>query len=155
MKKWSAIVLAVLVVAFAGFVATKRVSPVSWGWWGDVNTHAGLALKGYDPVAYFDARTATPGNSQYSYDWRGATWQFSNARNRDLFSQAPGSYAPQFGGFCSFAVSKGVTADTSPDAWHIEGGNLYLFADNDVKKQWVDGIAGGSLKSSLANWSKR
>lgn len=155
MKKWLVIGLGVLIIAVGGFVVTKRVSPISWGWWGDVNTSSGLALQGYDPVAYFDAERATPGDSQYSYDWGGATWQFSSASNRDMFAQSPASYAPQFGGFCSFAVSKGVTANISPSAWHIEGGNLYLFADRDVKEQWVDGIADGSMKASVANWSKR
>lgn len=155
MKKWITIGLIVLVMAIGGFVVTKKVSPVSWGWWGDVNTSSGLALQGYDPVAYFETAQPTSGNNQFTYDWGGATWQFSTARSRDLFAQRPESYAPQFGGYCSFAVGKGVTADISPAAWHIDGGNLYLFADENVKNDWVNAIDEGSIEASNENWAKR
>ena len=155
MKKWLAIGVVVLMVLIGGFAVTKKVSPVSWGWWGEVNASSGLALKGYDPVAYFEAGKPTAGDSQFSYEWSGATWQFSSAANRDLFAQSPESYAPQFGGFCSFAVSKGVTADISPNAWHISDGALYLFADENVKTEWVAAIDEGSMKASADNWSKR
>jgi YHS domain-containing protein len=155
MKKWLTIGLVVLVLAIGVFAVTKKVSPVSWGWWGDVNTSSGLALQGYDPVAYFEAGTSTPGDSQFTHDWGGATWQFSSARNRDLFAETPESYSPQFGGFCSFAVSKGVTADISPSAWHIEGGKLYVFADENVRDDWVNAIDEGSIDASEENWSKR
>ena len=155
MKKWLSIGLIVVIVAIGGFAVVKKVSPVSWGWWGDVNTSSGIALKGYDAVAYFEAGQVTIGDSQFSYDWNGATWQFSSADNRDLFEQNPESYAPQFGGFCSFAVSKGVTADISPNAWHIDDGSLYLFADENVRNDWVDGIDEGSIEASSENWSKR
>ena len=155
MKKWLTIGLIVLIVAIGVFAVSKKVSPVSWGWWGDVNTSSGLAIQGYDPVAYFEAGTPTPGDSQYTHDWGGAIWQFSSASNRDQFAAAPESYSPQFGGFCSFAVSKGVTADISPSAWHIEGGRLFLFADNNVKNDWVNAIDKGSIEASEASWSKR
>lgn len=155
MKKWLAIGIVVLMVLIGGFAVTKKVSPVSWGWWGEVNASSGLALKGYDPVAYFEAGKPTAGDSQFSYEWSGATWQFSSAANRDLFAQSPESYAPQFGGFCSFAVGKGVTADISPDAWRIDSGNLYLFADKNVRDEWVDKLDEGSLDASVENWSKR
>ncbi len=155
MKKWLAIGLVVLIIAIAAFAVTKKVSPVSWGWWGEVNASSGLALKGYDPVAYFEAGKATAGDSQFSYQWNGATWQFSSAANQELFAQSPESYAPQFGGFCSFAVSKGVTADISPSAWHISDGALYLFADENVKTDWVAAIDEGSMQASEDSWSKR
>ncbi len=155
MKKWLVIGGVVLIVLIGGFAITKKVSPVSWGLWGDVNASSGLALKGYDPVAYFEVGKATVGDSQFSYEWSGANWQFSSAANRDLFAQSPENYAPQFGGFCSFAVSKGVTADISPNAWHISDGALYLFADEKVKEDWVATIDDGSMKASADNWSKR
>jgi YHS domain-containing protein len=155
LKKWLAIALVLVIVAIAGFATSKKVSPVSWGWWGEVNTTSGLALQGYDPVAYFSAGRPTVGDSQFTYDWNGAAWQFASAKNRDLFAGSPESYAPQFGGFCSFAVGKGVTADISPTAWHIENGRLYLFADEKVKADWVAAIDEGSMKASVENWSKR
>ena len=155
MKKWLAIGFVVLIVAMGGFAVTKKVSPISWGWWGDINTSSGLALAGYDPVAYFDAGKSMPGDEQFTYDWGGVTWQFSTASNRGLFEQSPESYAPQFGGFCSFAAGKGVTAGISPDAWHIDNGKLYLFADKNVREEWVEKIDEGSLAASVENWSKR
>ena len=155
MKKWLVIGGVVLIVLIGGFAITKKVSPVSWGLWGDVNASSGLALKGYDAVAYFEVGEPTAGDSQFSYEWSGATWQFSSAANRDMFAQSPENYAPQFGGFCSFAVSKGVTADISPNAWHISDGALYLFADENVKKDWVAAIDEGSMKASADSWSKR
>ena len=155
MKKWLAIGLVVLITAIGTFAVSEKVSPLSWGLWGEVNASSGLALKGYDPVSYFEVGEPTAGDSQFSYEWTGTTWQFSSAANRDLFAQSPESYAPQFGGFCSFAVSKGVTADISPNAWHISDGALYLFADENVKKDWVAAIDEGSMKASADNWSKR
>ncbi len=86
---------------------------------------------------------------------RGHVWRFANARNRQRFVQNPDSYMPQFGGFCSFAVSKGVTANISPDAWHIEDDRLYLFADKKVRGEWVNNIDEGSMNDSVENWSKR
>ena len=96
-----------------------------------------------------------PGDSEFSYEWGDATWQFSSADNMALFIQDPESYAPQFGGFCSFAVSKGFTADISPDAWHINDGKLYVFMDKKVQAEWVSGIADGTLEASSTNWETR
>jgi len=155
MKKWLAIGLMVVIVAVGGFAYVKKVSPISWGWWGDINTSSGLALAGHDPVAFFENGASMAGDRQFAYEWGGATWHFSTAGNRDLFELTPEYYAPQFGGFCSFAAGKGVTADISPDAWHIEGGKLYLFADQKVRDEWVGKIDEGSLEESVENWSKR
>ena len=155
MKTWVIGVVAVLVVVVGTFAGVKKVSPLSWGMWGTYNTSAGLALKGYDPVAYVLEAKATLGDSQYSYDWGDATWQFDSADNRALFELNPAAYAPQFGGFCSFAASKGFTADISPDAWHVADGKLYVFADKDVQAEWVAGMDDGMLEASTANWEKR
>ena len=155
MKKWTIAILGILIVAVGAFAGVKKVSPVSWGLWGNYNTSAGLALKGYDPVAYIQDAKATPGDSQFSYEWGEVTWQFANADNMALFELDPVTYAPQFGGFCSFAASKGFTADISPDAWHVIDGKLYVFADKNVQADWVAGIGDGTLEASTANWQKR
>lgn len=155
MKKWILIAAGVVVVAVAAFLLVEKVSPVGWGFWGTYNTSSGVALKGYDPVAYHTDDQAIPGDNRFSYDWGGARWQFANAQNRDLFSMTPEAYAPEFGGFCSFAVTKGFTADIDPEAWHMEDGKLYVFANTDVRDSWVDAIGDGSIKAAEANWSKR
>ena len=72
-----------------------------------------------------------------------------------VFFENPEKYAPQFGSFCAFAVSKGFTADIMADAWHIEDGNLYVFADKNVRDEWVVLLPDGSLQSSEENWAKR
>lgn len=155
MKRWGFAGLGVVVLLLGMFVVVKRVSPISWGLWGTQNTSSELAIKGYDPVAYFELEQPAQGSNLFVHDWGGATWQFSSVENRDLFAGRPESYAPQFGGFCSFAVSKGFTADASPDAWHIEDGKLYMFMDKNVRNDWVAGIGEGSLEKSTANWAKR
>lgn len=155
MKMWVLIGIGVVVVLVGGFLVAKKVSPVGWGWWGVYNSSSGIALKGYDPVAYFNSKQPTQGDSRFAHDWSGVTWQFSSAENMNLFSENPESYAPKFGGFCSFAVSKGFTADISPDAWYVEGGNLYVFADQNVRDNWVASLDEGSLEKSTANWVQR
>ena len=147
--------LGAVVVLIAAFATVKKVSPVSWGMWGNYNTSSDVALKGYDPVAYFNGGEPTMGDAQYSHEWGEVTWQFVSDENRALFIDDPATFAPQFGGFCSFAVGKGFTADISPDAWHIENSSLYVFADQNVRDQWVAGLGDGSLEKSTANWAKR
>jgi YHS domain-containing protein len=99
-------------------------------------TAENLAVKGFDTVAYFTEQTAVPGNPQYSFIWNGAKWYFSSAENMEKFKAAPETYAPQFGGYCSFAVSKGYTADADPQAWKIVDGKLFLNYNQKVKEMW-------------------
>ncbi len=154
MKNKIIAIVGILVIVVGTFATVKKVSPVSWGMWGNYNTASGLALKGYDPVAYIQDSEATAGNSEFTVAWGDANWQFTSAENMTLFEQDPEAYAPQFGGFCSFAASKGFTADSSPDAWHVLDGKLYVFADENVQADWVAGIDGGTLEASIANWDK-
>jgi len=138
--KITAIIVAILVLFAGVFVTTNKVSPVSWGWWGEVNADSGVALFGNDPVSYSDAGEPVKGSADIHYDWRGARWHFASETSRARFEQSPETYAPQFGGFCAFAVSKGFTAKASVDAWEVLDGKLYLFADNNVKQQWIDDV---------------
>lgn len=153
--KYVYIGIAVIVVLVGAFMTVNKVSPVGWGWWGTTNTSSGVALHGYDPVAYFEESGPVPGDADYAYDWADATWHFASAANRDRFGADPARYAPQFGGFCTFAVSKGFTADVSPEAWHIADDKLYVFADRNVRDDWVASLADGSLEASEAGWSSR
>ncbi|MEW6131411.1 MAG: YHS domain-containing (seleno)protein [Acidobacteriota bacterium] len=95
-----------------------------------------LALKGYDVVAYFTEGKAVEGATEFTYDWQGARWQFVNAANREAFMQAPEKYAPQFGGYCAWAVGHGYTANGDPTAWKIVNGKLYLNYNQKVKEKW-------------------
>lgn len=111
----------------------------------------GIAIGGADPVAYFTAGDYTPGSDAFTHDWEGATWQFASAENRDLFAASPGDYAPQYGGFCAWAVSQGSTAPIDPTAWKIVEGKLYLNYNAGIQKKWSKDIPGNIAKANQ-NW---
>lgn len=96
----------------------------------------GTAIEGYDPVAYFTAAAPVKGQADITYSWNGAVWRFASAGNRDLFAQDPEKYAPQYGGYCSYAVSEGHTARIDPQAWRIVNGKLYLNYSKKVQQTW-------------------
>ncbi|MCY4151096.1 MAG: YHS domain-containing protein [Aestuariivita sp.] len=111
----------------------------------------GVALSGHDAVAYFTDSKPVPGNPDYSVSWNGATWYFANEKNRDLFEQDPEAYAPQYGGYCAFAVSNGYTASTEPEAWRIVDGKLYLNYSLAVRERWQQDIP-GNIERADGNW---
>jgi len=111
----------------------------------------GIAIAGADPVAYFTESTYVPGSDQFTYDWSGTTWQFASAENRDLFASNPNQYAPQYGGFCAWAVSQGYTAPVDPTAWKIVDNRLYLNYDRKVQARWEQDVPGNIAKAD-ANW---
>jgi len=101
-----------------------------------------LAIQGYDTVAYFTESQPTKGSQQYTATYKNAIYQFSTAENRDLFKANPAKYAPQFGGFCAFGVTKGRKFDTDPTAWRVVDGKLYLNLNHAVQKDWLKDIPG-------------
>lgn len=112
---------------------------------------SGLAIRGTDPVAYFTQGGPVAGSSEYIYTWNDATWQFASAENRDLFIANPDQYAPQYGGFCSWAVSQGHTASIDPNAWRIVDDKLYLNYSKGVQRTWERDVPGNISKAD-ANW---
>ncbi len=103
----------------------------------------GIAINGTDPVAYFTARAPIPGKPEFSHDWNGARWHFASAENRDLFAADPAAYAPQYGGFCAWAVAaKGKLYSTQPGNWAIVGDKLYLNYSDGIQKKWNADRAG-------------
>ena len=111
----------------------------------------GVALNGFDAVAYFAVENAVQGNNTYTFAWNGAKWLFSSAENLERFKQNPEAYAPQFGGYCSFAVSKGYTADGDPKAWKIVDGKLYLNYSPEVKEMWEKN-EGPNIEKGNEHW---
>lgn len=102
-----------------------------------VNVDAqGVALHGRDAVAYFTDSKAVPGSARFEHQWNGARWLFASAANRDTFARAPEKYAPQFGGYCSWAVSRNYTADVDPSAFAVVNGRLYLNYSTEVQARW-------------------
>jgi YHS domain-containing protein len=101
------------------------------------HNRGGIAIRGYDPVAYFTDSKPVKGSAAFNYAWRGATWQFASADHRTLFAGDPEKYAPQYGGYCAYGVSEGHTVDIDPDAWKIIGGKLYLNYSQSVQRQFL------------------
>jgi YHS domain-containing protein len=111
------------------------------------------AVSGYDPVAYFKAGAPVEGKKAFEYTYEGATWRFASAENLNAFKADPGKYAPQYGGYCAWAVSQGYTAKGDPRNWRIVNGRLYLNYNTDIQKKWEKDIPGLIAKGD-ANWPK-
>lgn len=94
------------------------------------------AVNGYDVVAYFTDAKAVPGDAKYVADWNSVKWYFSSKEHLEAFRSEPEKYAPQFGGYCAYGTSQGYKVPTSPDAWTIVDGKLYLNYSTEVKKRW-------------------
>jgi YHS domain-containing protein len=112
-----------------------------------VETSSDLAIRGADPVAYFTEGKAMAGSEAYTYEWNGATWQFSSAENMDMFAADPEAYAPQYGGYCAKAMSEGNLASVDPRAWKIVDGKLYLNYSAEVQQQWLEDVPGNIAKA--------
>lgn len=112
-----------------------------------------LAVGGYDTVAYHSQRSAVPGKPEFRVSWRGAEWQFATAANRDLFVKEPDRYAPQYGGYCAFAVAGGSTAAGDPKVFDLVGGRLYLNLSTGTQSSWRRDQA-GMIQRGDQNWPR-
>jgi YHS domain-containing protein len=112
-----------------------------------------IALKGYDPVAYFTLSTPTPGVAEYAYVHDGVRYFFANARHRDLFKANPDKYAPQFGGACANNMANGQRRESDPTVWVIIGDKLYVFAGTAGAERFRQDAQTAALKAA-ANWKK-
>lgn len=139
-----AFLLALALLGALGAGAARAAAPVNTNW-------RGLAIKGYDAVAYFEEGKPVAGKAEHAFAWMGATWRFASARNLDRFRARPAHYAPQYGGYCAWAVSQGYTADIDPDAWKIVDGKLYLNYNKSVQANWEKDVPGNVAKAD-ANW---
>jgi len=136
--------LAVLIAVFIGPAGPAlAIDPVF--------NESGAAIRGYDPVAYFTQNEPVEGNPEYTADYRGVQWRFASAENREMFAADPEKYAPQYGGYCAWAVSNNYTASTDPHAWSIKDGKLYLNFSKFVRARWAIDKAGNIAKAD-ANW---
>lgn len=111
-----------------------------------------LAIKGYDPVAYFNDQGAVQGNPQYSATYKNAIYHFASSENRDQFKADPQAFAPQYGGYCAFGVAMGKKFETDPQAWKIEDGKLYLNLDKTVQQRWLEDTQ-GFIQDANTNWT--
>jgi YHS domain-containing protein len=113
----------------------------------------GAAIRGYDPVAYFTEGKPVEGSRKFTHEWKGATWRFSSAQNRDAFAAAPDKFAPQYGGYCAYGVANGYTVSTVPEAWSVVDGKLYLNYSLGVRADWLKDVP-GYIRKADGNWPK-
>lgn len=121
------------------------------------NLEKGIAIQGYDPVAYFTQNKAVEGDKANAVFYAGATYYFSSAANKELFKKDPAKYEPQYGGWCAYAMgAKGEKVEIDPETFKIVNGKLYLFynkAFNNTLKTWNKDEA--NLKAAAdKNWGK-
>lgn len=138
-----AVVLAGAVTAFSGspLLADEPA----------VYSMAGIAISGYDPVAYFTEGRPVRGNARHALMWRGTTWYFASEENLLAFEMNPEAFAPQYGGYCAMAVSRGTIAATMPEAFRIVDGKLYLNNSMQVLNIWAKD-AGGNITKANEQW---
>jgi len=132
-------------------------SMAAWAADPDIYSHKKLgAAKGADVVAYFSLEPgAEPvlGDKNISHDYMGATWYFSSEENQALFAQNPEKYAPQYGGYCAFAVSHGFTKSVNPKYWHIVDDKLYLNFNRTADRKWQKDRDAAIVRAD-GNWPK-
>lgn len=117
----------------------------------EIYAENGIAVDGSDVVAYFTQNAPVAGDPAITADYMGATWRFASEANRDAFTADPARYAPQYGGYCAYAVSQGYTAPTVPEAWSIVDDKLYLNFSTSVRSRWERDIP-GHIAAADANW---
>lgn len=101
-------------------------------------TNDGIAIGGYDVVAYFVSGKPHRGTAAYSVIWEGAEWHFTNDENRGLFVASPETYAPVYGGFCSMAMAGGNVVEVDFEkAWIVSGGKLYFNVNESIHRRWL------------------
>lgn len=118
---------------------------------GEFYDSGGAAIKGFDPVAYFKENKPVRGSETYTARHKGSLFRFASAANRDAFAAEPDRYAPQYGGFCAYAVAKGYKAKIEPDAFTVVDGKLYLNYDLRIQAEWRKDIP-GYVRQAEKNW---
>lgn len=102
----------------------------------------GVAWDGHDPVAYFTTEAPMAGKQEFAFDHNGVTVLFANDDHREMFASDPVQYAPQYGGYCAYAMSKGKIAPTVPEAWTVYENKLYLNFSLQARELWLADVLG-------------
>lgn len=128
----------VLALFFAAMLSAVAAEPINTldrsGFLG--YKPSGIAIRGFDTVAYFTEGKAVEGKTSISTEWKGAIWQFSKQEHLDLFTANPEKYAPQYGGYCAYGVAVNNLVKIEGDLWDIVDGKLYLNFNRSFQKKW-------------------
>lgn len=111
------------------------------------------AVGGYDTVEYFKQNKAIKGKNEFQTEWKDTIWLFSSKKNLNAFLKSPEKYAPQYGGYCAWAIAHGYDARGDPLVFSIVNDKLYLNYNRDVQKQWEKNIP-RFIKNADKNWKK-
>ena len=135
------------VAAIAGAVSGLANDSVNTGYFG------GVAIMGYDTVAYFTDGKAVKGSEEFAYEWLGTPWFFASKKHQEMFMSEPAKYAPQFGGYCAGEVAQtgSVTINIDPEAFNIIDGKLYLNY-NQGTAVWLADNAKDAVPTADTNW---
>ena len=141
-------------IATLGLMTALWTSGPAWAL-DPINTgyFSSTALDGYDAVAYFTEGRPAKGSSEFEAEWRGATWRFSSREHQEAFQADPERYAPQYGGYCAYALANGVTAPGDPHVWRIVDEKLYLNVNESVGDLWAKDIP-GYIAQADKNWPR-
>jgi YHS domain-containing protein len=118
---------------------------------GEFYEKDGVAIRGYDPVAYFTEGKSVAGSQSFTSEYKGSLFRFASVAHRDAFAGNPRKYAPQYGGYCALGMAKGYKASIDPTAFSVVGGKLYLNYSLSVREQWQEDIPGYIAKADK-NW---
>lgn len=148
--RWTLLAIAMLSLQFHGCASApgrERVAAINVG-------HTGkTALRGYDPVAYFRQGAPQKGQDAYVAIWKNAAWKFASETNKKAFLSNPQKFAPNYGGYCAFAISKGLIADADPHCWAIVDGHLYLNNNSFAQHLW-DLHRSAGIEAGDKNWER-
>lgn len=122
--------------------------PIHWG-----NPATGLAIGGYDPIAFFEHKTAIKGEEEFEVSWRGTSWRFISEGNLKAFKRSPSIYVPAYAGYDAYALSKGILAEGLPSIWAIMNGRLYLFHTPVNRYLWQE-RATKLKEKTRKNWTE-
>ena len=140
-----------LTILFTAFMSNASAAePINTlersGLWG--YEPSGVAVRGYDTVAYFTVGKPTEGKEAFETEWKGAKWRFASQQHLDIFVATPEKYAPQYGGYCAYGVAVGNLVKVEADLWDIIDDKLYLNYDEDLQEEWRQDIPGYIVKAS-------
>ena len=138
MLKKALIVIAICVVVSLGSAFLLGIYPLSYGWHKAMLEEDGVAIKGYDPVAYFKDGEALIGQKGLSHRYDGLLWCFADSLNWLTFQSCPKDYLPRYEALCPYAIAQGIASPGDPEVWDIIDGRLYFFADRGSKEDWYE-----------------
>ncbi|EBA15106.1 hypothetical protein RSK20926_04462 [Roseobacter sp. SK209-2-6] len=112
----------------------------------------GLAMQGYDPVAYFTDGAPTKGSYKITSVFNDATYRFASEEHKAAFEKNPEAYLPAYGGYCAFGTAMGFKFDGDPNHWKIVDNTLYLNLSEDIQQRW-EGDIPGFIQNANVNWT--